>query len=303
MHLGFCVKRALRSAARSAERMAGGRTAQQQGGIVSFSYPLPKWAGIIDAAQCVVVAPSGAVMSVTPQYKNAAGAFHPLGELSLVCPSGSLSLGRSILTALSHCPHPQRRGKPDIDDAEPSEPLPFGPDSSWLALATDDIDAVADVLGLVARHPCSWSRALRLACGTGPDVVVTPPLPTPHGPFTLVAPLRHLDPSEDRFFSYLEELSREFKTALFFATHAQAGYHAWAKAVGGEMQRAFAVDTLHNETLIDLGAADEAERQIIAAGMGDAAVLAMAGLWSVDPSKLPALSLPPTLATAARLAA
>ncbi|MCG7214532.1 hypothetical protein [Paenibacillus mucilaginosus] len=184
-----------------------------------------------------------------------------------------------------------------VDDT-PDRPMPFGYKSQWYAVRTTDARAVADAFGLQELAPCSWESGLRRSHELS-SVFVTPPL----GGWTLVVGWSLPDlssPQEEAgsVTSLLRELSRTFGEAHYYATHRVVEYHAWAKAAGGELVRAYGYVGESDEVLLDVGErtpeertlglmfAEPAEPSDRGEGGGRPAeedVLVAAGAWSVNP--------------------
>ena len=181
-------------------------------------------------------------------------------------------------------------------DPTPDLPRPFGADTAWLAVRTRDAAAVAQQLALRTVLPANWRAGLDEVRERG--VFVTPAvdgwvfavgrdlLAADGDDAALVAPL-------------LEQLSRTFGGAAWFAADRDAERFGWALALGGELQRGYAFAGEHGEVWSS-GAVTAAER---AAGcfvddprdQSDdevkwwpdlAIVQRIAAAWSLDPSRL-----------------
>jgi hypothetical protein len=197
-------------------------------------------------------------------------------------------------------------------------PVPFGPKMAWLALDTNDTEAVAAALGLREPQYATWAEGIAAAART--SVFVTPPLGDwtlavgaalfpPERPETLVKPL-------------LEQLSGQFGDAQYFCTHQDAELHGWARAIEGRLVRGFAWLGQKRLTLWDEGGHTREERDLgfrlppaerapdIATGIrrptdrisvpaaetavpDEASVLQLASLWSINPTTLDAQFMEP----------
>lgn len=175
------------------------------------------------------------------------------------------------------------------DPVARDHPVPFGPESAWLALDTTDTAAVARALGLRNARPASWADGVAAAGRSA--VFVTPPL----GEWTLAVSTRLIPPSRTAEFVtiLLERMGQQFADAQYFCTSAGMGLHVWARCRGGRLVRGYAAGQWNvgppTEEERELGLSDEA------GGGGRAAdqeltdeerVLLLASFWSIDPSTL-----------------
>ena len=92
-----------------------------------------------------------------------------------------------------------------------------------------------------------------------------------------------------------------------FSTHRIVEYHAWAKAEGGELRRAYAYSGESGVTILDIGEASEQEHTLgfhvfderspqaekesywdndTLTYRGEEYVVQLAGRWSIDPTRL-----------------
>jgi hypothetical protein len=99
----------------------------------------------------------------------------------------------------------------------------------------------------------------------------------------------------------LRELSARFGDAQYFATHRVVELCAWARARDGELQRAYCYTGESGETLWDDGPRIAGEPKIDAEDWpGEQGVMALAGRWSLDPTMIEELHLPPSLGLVGR---
>jgi hypothetical protein len=197
---------------------------------------------------------------------------------------------------------PQRPGKivvkapPATRSAAPGNPAdrpePFGYKCCWFALPTDDAAAVAESLGLVDVNPSNWSDGLARAYKYE-GVFVTPAV----GAWTL-AMGKLPEMTEAPFFPVLQRLSQRFGEAQYFGNYRVVDYYGWARAIDGEVIRAYLC--LQGDVPIDRGerTPEEAslDRSLSAAEIeatGDSPreedVLRVARQWSLNPDELDAL--------------
>ncbi len=193
-----------------------------------------------------------------------------------------------------------------FDDA-PDQPCAFGPDMAWIALKTENCDAVVEAIGLLDPVASNWSSGI----GTVYDrslgenrLFVSPPvngwifvigssLPHPHGRTFI-----------DKCTPLLLHLSQAFPEVQYFASYPELDLFAWAKGGAGRLVRAFGVS---DEGVVWVrGRTTREERQLglklfelrgVRGRRGDAGgellmhptqehVMRLAGQWSVNPTLL-----------------
>jgi hypothetical protein len=196
----------------------------------------------------------------------------------------------------------------------------FGPKQAWLAIrdgavpaaGSPAVERVLAALGLRDLGPVDWRSGLDLAYLTDDRLVLTPGLPGADGDRWLLVVGRWLlleDPVD------LAALSGVLDTEVqSFATYRVGDVHRWARAVSGELVRAFAFRGEAGEVSRWLGDPDAAELAIgLPGGFGvtgidtdepeilvsEKDVLRLAGAWSVDPSALDGRPAPGPLRAAA----
>ncbi|MEU1362871.1 hypothetical protein ABZ356_23870 [Micromonospora zamorensis] len=182
----------------------------------------------------------------------------------------------------------------------------FGYKTSWLAVRNRTPGEVADALGLHDREALDWTTGTDRAYRHG--VYVAAPVPG----WTLAHGRRHLpagfDATEPPFPNWLRVLSRQLGEVQFFANERVRSYYAWARALDGELVRAYCFDGMRGEVPLFDGVptADEIELGVGLRGMepgcehwsddewtawfettpAEYDVLTMAGRWSIDPSAI-----------------
>ena len=203
-----------------------------------------------------------------------------------------------------------RRGASLVDSANlgrrrlttPVAVLPgfiFDRPSCWLAIRSQNIDAVKETLRLENSTACSWMEGLTEAVSDN-RLFVSPPV---RGWILVFGPLlpRPSDDVDD-CFRFLSRLSREMGEVQFFCGDAVTYEHAWARLVDGVVVRAYAWS---GETIWHQGILSEAEKKTgmttysyaeapdsYLLGAQDQfrsnteQVFALAGRWSVDPSRI-----------------
>ncbi|WP_426503875.1 hypothetical protein ACPPVO_40495 [Dactylosporangium sp. McL0621] len=182
----------------------------------------------------------------------------------------------------------------------------FSYKTSWLAVRGRTPDEVADALALRERDVLDWAAGTDRAYRHG--VYVAAPVPG----WTLAHGRMHLPPgfdaTEPPFSGWLRDLSRDLGEVQFFANERVPDYHAWARALDGELLRAYCFIGERGEVPLFHGdpTADEVELGIgtrgpepgrehwseeewgawFATTPSESGVMAMAGRWSIDPNTI-----------------
>jgi hypothetical protein len=149
----------------------------------------------------------------------------------------ALSVGIGVVVLLVRCAARQREtlqpreGGPGVlMSAAPCFRWP----GSWLAIKSRSSFAVQSALGVHNPKPCSWSQGL-----AGEEkLFISPPVKG----WVLVMGSGLPDPSDDvdACFRFLLQLSRRLGHVQFFSASRVLHYHAWVKANGGSIARAYA---------------------------------------------------------------
>jgi hypothetical protein len=194
----------------------------------------------------------------------------------------------------------------------------FGPKQAWLAVRDGAPDEVAAALALRDLGPVSWRSGIDLAYLTDDRVVITPHLSGPAGGRWLLVAGRWLlrrstagdaRGAGPRGIADPVDLSARLDTEVqLFATYRVGERHAWQRAVGGSLVRAFSYDGVTGEVTVWQGDPDEAELTIgLPRRLDDETdvlvseydVLRLACAWSIDPSTLDDQPAPGPLRAAA----
>ena len=172
-----------------------------------------------------------------------------------------VTLGAGIaMTILLH----QRRPKIcRLRKIEPWPPMPLEsplPDSGfssrpprWVAIKTENPAAVQSALGLHNPKPCSWQKGL-----AGEEkLFIAPPI----NGWVLVFGTDLPDPSDDvdACFHFVTGLSRQLGQVQLFSASRVLYHHAWIRAEGGRVIRAYA---WASHTLWKQGMRTAAEREL-----------------------------------------
>jgi len=168
----------------------------------------------------------------------------------------------------------------------------------WLAVKSNNPQAVQKALGLNNPTPCSWTEGM--ARVSDQKLFVSPPV----NGWVLVVGSILPDSSEDvdACFRFLHRLSRELGEVQFFSVNRAVGHHAWARFENGRVLRgyAWAGETLWNqgpktwgERKLGLKCFDYFESdprphfaQLEPVRANSEKVLSLASLWSVDPTSV-----------------
>ncbi|PGH45306.1 hypothetical protein COO58_13380 [Micromonospora sp. WMMA1996] len=178
--------------------------------------------------------------------------------------------------------------------------------TTWLAVRARTVREVADALDLRERETLDWATGTDRAYRQG--VYVAEPVPgwvLAHGRLDLPP---GLDTTEPGFRDWLRELSRTLGEVQFFVTERVPEYHLWARAVNGDLLRAYCYIGERGEVPLVVGEPTvvEIERNVGVRrrepGMehwsddewdrwheampNEFDVMAIAGGWSVDPSRI-----------------
>lgn len=177
-------------------------------------------------------------------------------------------------------------------------PCAFRWPGSWLAIKSRNLFAVQSALGLHNPKPCSWLQGL-----AGEEkLFIAPPVKG----WILVIGSGLPEPSDDVdvCFRFLLDLSRKVGQLQFFSVSRVLHYHAWVKADGGRIVRAYA---WAGKTIWQQGSRTPAEKELgfkcfdylenaepPAFGQPDIASLntdkvpLLAARWSIDPGRIDA---------------
>jgi hypothetical protein len=220
--------------------------------------------------------------------------------LLLLLFSIALSIGLGILAAAIHWSRkraaaPGPGGEGTLDCPYERSCLSRRP-GCWLAVKSRSLLAVQSALGLHNPKPCSWVEGL-----AGEEkLFIAPPIKG----WILVIGSGLPDPSEDvdACFRFVMEASRKLGQVQFFSASRVLQHHAWIKAAGGRVVRAYA---WAGKTLWQQGPQTRAERDLglkcfeyaepaARAGVGQPDAIALnvdrvpllAARWSLDPAQI-----------------
>lgn len=202
-------------------------------------------------------------------------------------------------------------------DPEPDSPLSFGARTIWLAIREQDVQCVAQALGLRQLKPANWKSGLASIHGSGDThrrVFVTPPV----NGWVLVAgalPEPGDDMNDEEAIPFLQEVASRFPELQYYGTHRVVDWHAWAVVHQGKLRRAYSYIGDLGIKNWDLGPKTRTEQEL---GLNffdpddpsasnddywnrpdldyptEEDVLQLAGRWSINPGDLDTMGLPPS---------
>lgn len=182
----------------------------------------------------------------------------------------------------------------------PTPPEAFGYKLGWIAVRGTDIRAVANSLPMRSQADANWHDGLAAAYNS--DVVfVAPPV---NGWILVVGQWSFgtgAQSSVEALTKTIAGLSARFGEVQGFGTHRVVDYHHWIMAKQGRLARCYAYVGDKGEVLCQSGAVTEAEKVRFGNkppmqwSPDERDVMAIAGAWSVDPSKLSESSAAPAL--------
>lgn len=133
---------------------------------------------------------------------------------------------------------------------------------AWLAVRADSAETVADAVGLRDRQPCNWYQGQQIVRRYGTAAFISPPVNgwvyiagmLPYGALTYS--------SQDPFLAWMKETSATLGEVQFFSENNSAPFYTWALCRGGEIVRAYAMETDPLvRVLWNVGPTTEAERK------------------------------------------
>ncbi len=190
---------------------------------------------------------------------------------------------------------------PTVSEGSEGKAVPFGYKTIWLAVHTNNPQAVVDALGGASR-PATWEEGLAESKG----LFVTPPIED----WVLVTgniPAADTTDLNARIALPTALSSRLETEVQYFGTHRIVEWHAWARVLRGEVVRAYGYVGESSETLFDVGEPTREERELGFAFFDERSpqaqrpgyweranlrhpdeqdVTGLAGRWSINPTTL-----------------
>jgi hypothetical protein len=203
-----------------------------------------------------------------------------------------------VVTALIGCqpsaPSQPRNDKKEATIVAGDDPVPFGYKCAWLAIKTDQPDAVVTTLGLVGAQKSNWAKGI--AAAYNGDVFVTPVIQGWVLVVSLSIPEIVDEKREDQLTPLIRILGKRFRDVQYFGTHRVVEYHGWLRAVDGEIVRRYAYLGERGEALCNDGRLTDDEKKL---GLvyddskfpSEQDVMKLAGAWSINPTMLNELNL------------
>ncbi|MBD3917212.1 hypothetical protein H8B09_00480 [Paenibacillus sp. PR3] len=184
-------------------------------------------------------------------------------------------------------------------DSTPDQPQAFGYKTQWFAVKSTDTDSVVQALGFKDVHAANWSTGMAGAFGSDGDYYfVTPPVQgwtfIVNTGMPALGEKHEEDVRQAAPIKTIISLSQTFGEAYYYGSHRIVSYYAWAKAMNGELVRAYGYLGESGEILADVGALTEEESQLHmqfgdpvtdedAKWPNEEDVIAIAAAWTVNP--------------------
>ena len=226
-----------------------------------------------------------------------------------------LALVVSIIAGLAFWLGPGRAKPAKLDD--PDQPQPFGYRMAWLAIKTRETSQVVEALGLEDMRRVNWRSGISTVYDdrvAEQSVFVT----TPVAGWTFIVGLALPQPLGGRFTDLvsplINKLGQQFAEVDYFFSSPDIEHYAWARVIDGKLMRAFAWGDegviwnkgrlTKEEKALGINVLDLRALNLSTATLNefeDATVfpcedhvIELASAWSVDPTTIDQLDLPPS---------
>ncbi|RBP46503.1 hypothetical protein DES53_102894 [Roseimicrobium gellanilyticum] len=171
-----------------------------------------------------------------------------------------------------------------VPTLQPDSIQSFGYKCRWIAIRTDDLQAVISTLGLQDCRVGSWAEGIQTAYKY-PDgeVFVTPPV---NGYILCVSRSLPEFPTSDlpdEITPILKRLAARFADVQYFFTYRVSDGQAWARFTNGTCTRAFAI--FQGDLSWNSGELTPVEKGLDLEFPSEQDVMKVAGNWSIDPSE------------------
>lgn len=169
---------------------------------------------------------------------------------------------------------------------------------AWFAVRSTHPQRIAGELRLQNLQVCNWAEGMRIAMRT--ELVFVSPQVCG---WTFILGDALPFPPQEACLDLLADLSLAFDEAQCFGTEDVTEFHAWARAVKGRLQRAYAFSGEQGIVLWDRGELTPEENalgllfpeaNILSNSPDSASVFQIAGYWSLDPTRLDELECMPS---------
>lgn len=189
-------------------------------------------------------------------------------------------------------------------------PVPFGYKTAWFAIRSEDLNAVVAALEVQRPQNVNWRYGIHHADTYNEyQIFITPPV----NGWILATGVPIVFDADSHAKDRIVALSKQFGEAQFFASVRTSNSYIWASASKGKLVRLFSEEDGQRRTL---GLESEAETRLgfkfFDASSPESSqpgywqrkdltypdedsVLKIAGIWSVDPSKLEQIGLKQSL--------
>jgi hypothetical protein len=192
----------------------------------------------------------------------------------------------------------------------PSPPMPFGYKTAWFAVRSEDVDAVARAIELQNPEPVNWQYGVRHAGEYNEyQIFVTPPVQG----WVLAVGMPIVWEADDYAQERMIGLSKQFRETQLFGSVRTSDVYLWARAVDGKLVRLFYEGDGQRrvigkqtdaEKALGFNFFDSSSSESSQPGYwqrkdltypDEECVLKIAAKWSMDPSKVDQMGLPPSL--------
>lgn len=186
-------------------------------------------------------------------------------------------------------------------------PAPFGFKTAWFTIRSEDSGAVAEALEVKNPQSVNWEYGVWSGYSNDYRIFVSPPVRS----WVLAMGLPILFEADDHAFERVVDLSKRFGEAQFFASMRVSSCYMWACASQGSLLRMFYEGDGQRRVLGEETATERElgfkffdpsspesqepgywERKDLTFP-DEQSVLEVAAKWSIDPSKLDEMELPP----------
>lgn len=194
-----------------------------------------------------------------------------------------------------------------VGDPVPDAPIPFGHETGWLAIKTENTVSVVETLGLVEPKLANWESGLAAVedqATAQTAIFISPPVEGWTFVVGLALPLPMGRSFVDKVGPLLVKLGRRYPDVQYFLNLANFDYFSWQRFRDGRFVRVFAAND--EGVVANKGRPTDEERALgfklfelrgVRDRQGDAGgelllhpterhVLVLAGAWSLDPTRI-----------------